>query len=155
MIKVSQSIIDTQAAINALQKTAGDAGAIVSFEGIVRRQSHTDGVKALFLQAYEPMTTNGIKAAVTRANTELPLIGATVLHRTGTIAVGETIVFVAAASLHRRAAFNAVDMLMDYLKTSALFWKKEITTTGETWIEPRSQDYIDAQRWAQTATRTN
>ena len=54
----------------------------------------------------------------------------------------------AAASIHRRAAFEAADFLMDYLKTEAVFWKKEATATGEHWIEPRSQDYQDRARWA-------
>ena len=60
---------------------------------------------------------------------------------------GETIVFVATASKHRRAAFEAADFLMDYLKTEAVFWKKETTPDGATWIEPRQGDYQDAARW--------
>lgn len=59
----------------------------------------------------------------------------------------ETIVFVAAASKHRRDAFEATDFLMDYLKTEAFFWKKEVYENGEKWIEPRAQDYSDAKRW--------
>ena len=70
-----------------------------------------------------------------------------VLHRIGEIPVGDTIVFVAAASKHRREAFEAVDFLMDYLKTEAIFWKKEITMNDSKWIEPREKDYLDAKRW--------
>ena len=61
--------------------------------------------------------------------------------------VDDIIVFVATASKHRRAAFEAADFLMDYLKTEAVFWKKETTEAGETWIEPRVDDYQDAARW--------
>lgn len=64
------------------------------------------------------------------------------------MAPSDTIVFVATASKHRRAAFEAADFLMDYLKTKAVFWKKEVTEAGATWIEPRLEDYDDAARWA-------
>lgn len=60
---------------------------------------------------------------------------------------GETIVFVAAASKHRRDSFEAADFLMDYLKTKAIFWKQESTESGAEWIEPRAEDYADATRW--------
>ena len=69
-------------------------------------------------------------------------------HRVGEILPGETIVFVATASTHRRAAFEAADFLMDYLKTEAVFWKKESTDQTDSWIEPRADDYADAERWA-------
>ena len=63
-------------------------------------------------------------------------------------APGEAIVFVAAAAEHRRAAFEAADFLMDYLKTRAPFWKKESGPDGERWIEPRPSDYQDLERWS-------
>ena len=61
--------------------------------------------------------------------------------------VGDPIVLVAAAAAHRRAAFEACDFLMDYLKTEAIFWKRETSANGTTWIEPRSEDYDDNNRW--------
>ena len=75
------------------------------------------------------------------------ILGLEVEHRTGVIPVGETIVYVAAASRHRREAFLATDFMMDYLKTEAIFWKKEYRVSGINWIEPRVQDYKDAKRW--------
>ena len=100
------------------------------------------------LTAYSPLTENGIKAAVKAAETRWDLENVLVAHRTGDMFPGDTIVFVAAASKHRRAAFEAADFLMDYLKTEAVFWKKEITENGQAWIEPRAEDYIDKNRWA-------
>ena len=127
-----------------------DAGAIVSFSGIVRPENSTgDAVTGLYLQAYSPMTERGMTASLTEALKRWPLDGAMVLHRIGDMAPGDTIVFVATASAHRRAAFEAADFLMDYLKTQAVFWKKETTAAGSTWIEPRAEDYADAARWAQ------
>ena len=70
-----------------------------------------------------------------------------VQHRVGEMKAGDTIVFVATASAHRRAAFEAADFLMDYLKTKAVFWKREKTDLGDAWIEPRDADYADAERW--------
>jgi molybdopterin synthase catalytic subunit len=70
-----------------------------------------------------------------------------VVHRSGAIAAGEPIVFAGAASLHRRAAFDAADYLMDRLKTEAVFWKREVGQEGSTWIEPTEADHADRERW--------
>lgn len=147
MIKVSESVIDAAQELATFETTTPGAGAIVSFSGLVRDTSSKGTVKSLHLQAYEPMTSAGIKAAAEQAKTRWPLLSLCVRHRIGDIAPGETIVFVAAASAHRRAAFEAADFLMDYLKTDAIFWKKEVTDQGEIWIEPRAEDYTDSARW--------
>ena len=147
MIRVSDEVINAPHALGAFEREIQDAGAIVSFTGQVRPQSSAGEVTALFLQAYSPMTEKGIEGALTEALRRWPLSGAHILHRTGEMRAGETIVFVATASKHRRAAFEAADFLMDYLKTEAVFWKKETTTDGTTWIEPRQDDYTDAARW--------
>ncbi|WOR16187.1 molybdenum cofactor biosynthesis protein MoaE [Hyphomonas sp. FCG-A18] len=148
MIEVSDAPIDASATLASFEKEIAGAGAVVSFSGMVRDTSASGTVKALHLQAYEPMTRNGIMDAVAQAETRWPLAGVRVLHRTGEIATGQTIVFVATASAHRRAAFEAADFLMDYLKTQAVFWKKEVTENGAVWIEPRAEDYTDSARWA-------
>ena len=148
MIRVSDDTIVASAALLAFEQSVTGAGAIFSFSGLVRDVSAKGRVETLHLQAYEPMTTNGIREAVYRANARWPLEGVCVRHRTGDMAAGDTIVFVATASAHRRAAFEAADYLMDYLKTKAVFWKKEVTEDGAYWIEPRTEDYEDAARWA-------
>ena len=147
MIRVSDEEIYASQALREFELSVRDAGAIVSFTGQVRPQSSAGEVSALFLQAYSPMTENGIENALAEAQQRWPLAGAHILHRTGEMRAGDTIVFVATASKHRRAAFEAADFLMDYLKTEAVFWKKETTPDGATWIEPRQDDYQDAARW--------
>ena len=147
MIRVSDDVIDAPQALSAFERNKHDAGAIVSFTGQVRPVSAGGNVSALFLQAYSPMTENGIENALAEAQRRWPLSGTHILHRTGEMKAGDTIVFVATASKHRRAAFEAADFLMDYLKTEAVFWKKETTDDGATWIEPRQDDYQDAARW--------
>lgn len=147
MIRVAEEPINAPEALKAFEQELSDAGAIVSFTGQVRPQSAAGEVSALFLQAYSPMTENGIENALAEAQQRWPLAGVHILHRTGEMPAGETIVFVATASKHRRAAFEAADFLMDYLKTEAVFWKKETTSEGAVWIEPRQGDYQDAARW--------
>ena len=147
MIRVSDAVIDASKALREFERGVGEAGAIVSFTGQVRPVSAAGDVSALTLQSYSPMTERGIERALQQAQEKWPLAGAHILHRTGEMQAGETIVFVATASKHRRAAFEAADFLMDYLKTEAVFWKKETTDQGETWIEPRQDDYQDAARW--------
>ena len=124
------------------------AGAIVSFSGHVRTDE-IDGepTQALVLQAYEPLTAAGITDAIKTAYARFNVDDICVRHRIGHMAPSDTIVFVACASRHRRDAFLAADFLMDYLKTEAFFWKKEIGHDSEKWIEPRNADYQDAQRW--------
>ena len=148
MLTVSDAPIDASALLQAFETSAAGAGGIVTFSGQVRPEAVNGSVKSLFLQAYSPMTETGISAAIDDAKSRWPLTHVQVAHRVGEILPGETIVFVATASTHRRAAFEAADFLMDYLKTEAVFWKKESTDQTDSWIEPRADDYADAERWA-------
>lgn len=147
MIRVSPDRLDSAALLRSFEASVGDAGAVVSFSGLVRSTSSAGEVKQLHLQAYSPMTENGIEAALMEAKSRWPLSSTIVHHRIGDMQPGDTIVFVATASKHRRAAFEAADFLMDYLKTKAVFWKRETTASSDIWIEPRDQDYSDAKRW--------
>ena len=130
------------------EKGCGDAGAIASFLGRVRAE---DGVKSLELQSYPPVTEQGIEQAIKEAKSRWELINVQIIHRIGVIKPGQAIVLVMCASKHRRDSFQACDYLMDYLKTEAIFWKKQNYTDEHKlkseWIEPRSQDYIDKNRW--------
>jgi molybdopterin synthase catalytic subunit len=125
-----------------------DAGAVVSFSGIARDATAGAVVATLELEAYPGFTEPAIEAMEAEARQRFAVLDLLVVHRFGLIAPGEVIVFVAAAAVHRRAAFQAADYLMDRLKTDAPFWKKETGPDGERWIEPRPSDYDDAQRWA-------
>ena len=128
------------------------AGAIVSFSGKVRIDKQKESeTQALILESYEPITSREIESKRLESLERWNLDDALIIHRIGKMTPGETIVFVAAAAKHRRAAFQAADFLMDYLKTEAFFWKKEITSDGANWIEPKEIDYQDAQRWTASA----
>lgn len=145
---VSADVINAGSVLAAFENEVGGAGGIVSFTGRVRPDSKHGRVAKLHLQAYSPMTERGIEKAISETANRWPLSGIKVIHRVGDMAPGDTVVFVAAAATHRRDAFEAADFLMDYLKTNAIFWKKEITDQGEVWIEPRPEDYQDNARWA-------
>jgi molybdopterin synthase catalytic subunit len=124
-----------------------DVGAVVSFTGLVRGEVET--VEALELEAYPGFTDLEIGRMADAAALRHGLIDVLIVHRIGRMRPGEPIVFVATAAAHRRAAFEGADQLMDYLKSRAPFWKKSVDVTGERWIEPRPEDYQDAQRWDQ------
>ncbi|MEL6956290.1 MAG: molybdenum cofactor biosynthesis protein MoaE [Pseudomonadota bacterium] len=134
--------------LTGFQEGLQHSGGIVSFSGVVRgKNAEGDRVISLFLQEHPTLTERGIQAALDEASARWTLEDGLVRHRIGSITPGETIVFVATASAHRRAAFEAADFLMDYLKTKAVFWKKEVTKAGAAWIEPRAADHHDFDRW--------
>ncbi len=122
-----------------------DVGAVVSFTGLVRTEGDT--VQALELEAYRGFTDIEIGRMADDAVLRHGLIDLLIVHRIGRLAPGDPIVFVATAASHRRAAFEAADQLMDYLKSRAPFWKKSHDADGARWIEPRDEDYQDAARW--------
>ena len=120
------------------------SGGIASFIGKVRAG---EGVEALELSHYEPLTLPGMRALGEAALARWPLDGLLILHRTGTMRPGAPIVLVAAAARHRRDAFEAADFAMDHLKSDAWFWKREKRGDGWHWIEPRPEDHADLARW--------
>ena len=128
-------------------RSAG-AGAVVSFMGVARPVAH-DGadVTNLFLDHHPRLTARSLEAIAEDARARFALADAHIVHRCGSIAPGEPIVFVAAAAAHRRAAFEAADCMMDRLKSEAVFWKREDRADGAEWIEPTGADARDLARW--------
>lgn len=126
-----------------------NAGAVVSFTGLARpRTRDGQSLKALFLEHHPRLTMQSLETIARTTAERFDLEGLCVLHRCGTILPGEPIVFVAAASAHRRAAFEAADHAMDRLKSEAVFWKREDYAEGSAWIEPTQADARDLARWS-------
>ena len=121
------------------------SGGVVSFLGQVRCG---DGVEALELRHYEPLTLPGMQALAATTLARWPLDGLLLIHRIGEMTPGEPIVLVCAAARHRRDAFAAADYAMDHLKGDAWFWKRERVAGAWRWIEPRAEDHADRARWA-------
>lgn len=132
------------------QFTAGLAGkgAVVSFLGIARpRTSDGELVQRLVLDHHPRLTLSSLNEIAAAALERFEISSLRIVHRRGAVAPGETIVFVAAAAVHRRAGFEAADYMMDRLKTDAVFWKREDGPAGPRWIEPREDDYSARERW--------
>ena len=123
-----------------------NAGAIVTFTGIVRNTSLGD-LKTLTIEHYPAMTEKAISEIAQTAIDRWSLQDALVLHRYGNLVPGEGIMMVATAAAHRSDAFAAADFLMDYLKSRAPFWKKEITASGANWVEAKDSDEQALRRW--------
>ncbi|MFQ6595039.1 MULTISPECIES: molybdopterin synthase catalytic subunit MoaE [Pseudomonas] len=147
MIRVQVEAFDPGAEVNAMHAANVGVGAVVSFVGYVRDFNDGREVSGMFLEHYPGMTEKALANIAVEAEQRWPLLKLEVLHRIGVLEPGEPIVFVAAASAHRQAAFDACAFVMDYLKTRAPFWKKENTNEGPRWVEGRHSDHAAADRW--------
>lgn len=125
----------------------GNVGALVSFIGQVRDMNDGDEINTLTLEHYPEMTQKALQVIETEAKTRWDVIDALIIHRVGTLKPQDQIVLVAVTSAHRGEAFHACEFIMDYLKTSAPFWKKEATNQGERWVEAKLSDDAAKQRW--------
>ncbi|MAV54226.1 MAG: hypothetical protein CBE20_08670 [Gammaproteobacteria bacterium TMED260] len=155
MITVQQADFDLAAEYKRLREDAGDAGAIVTFTGLVREFYMPDADEALtggstqtlYLEHYPGMTEKSLQDIVAKAESRWPLLGTRIIHRIGKLHPGDQIVMVATASSHRHAAFEAAEFIMDYLKSHAPFWKKQSSATSSDWISSRSSDSEALKRW--------
>jgi len=143
-VRVQSADFDIGAESEALAGQGRTVGALASFVGVVRGD---DDLVALVLEHYPGMTEREIARHMDEARSRWPLLGVTIIHRIGRLVPGDRIVFVGVTSLHRRAAFEACDFLMDYLKTRAPFWKREERTSGSAWVEAKASDDDAAGRW--------
>jgi molybdopterin synthase catalytic subunit len=148
MIRLSDQPFEPGVLLGDFSRDRRETGAIASFTGLCRAEG--GAAQILELEAYPGFTEAAITEMAQAAKTRFGLQDYLVVHRIGRIGPGEAIVFVATASSHRRAAFEACDHLMDYLKSRAPFWKKQHGPDGAHWIEPTAQDRADAQRWDET-----
>ena len=146
--RLEEQRIDPQRELGELIARDGGDGAVVSFVGVARPRSSTgEGVRELVLEHHPVLTLKSLQEIAVEAAERFDVTRVRVVHRCGSVAAGEPIVFAGAASKHRRAAFAATDYLMDRLKTEAVFWKREAGETGSAWIEPTEADYADRDRW--------
>jgi len=148
MIALAEAPFDPGALLTEFSQGRSEVGAVATFTGIARAEAGS--TTTLELEAYPGFTESEIGRIADEARTRFGLDDFLIRHRVGKIAPGEPIVFVATAARHRRAAFEACDYLMDYLKSRAPFWKKEHGPDGARWIEPRAQDHADIARWEET-----
>lgn len=146
-VRVQSQPFDTARETQILTSGRADIGAVVAFTGLCRDEAGT--LAALELEHYPGMAEAEISRIAAEAAGRWPLLGLTVVHRSGKLLPGEPIVLVLTASAHRKAAFEGADFLMDYLKTQAPFWKKEHRADGSQgeWVEAKESDEEAAVRW--------
>lgn len=123
-----------------------ETGAIVNFVGKVRSDPDNP-LCYMLIEHYPGMTDMAITKFVEEAYARWKLIDCLVIHRFGKLKPGEVIVLVATSSKHRSEAFEAAEFLMDYLKSRAPFWKKEVSKKGEQWVQSKEADEVSLEKW--------
>ena len=144
-IRVEEAEFNAGEEVNKFSARAVKSGAIVSFTGKVRDVS--GGLIHMEIEHYPAMTAKAITEIANEASTRWSLEDVTVIHRYGQLAPGDDIMMVLTASRHRSDAFAAAEFLMDYLKSRAPFWKKELTKQGGSWVAARDEDEDALKRW--------
>jgi molybdopterin synthase catalytic subunit len=138
---------ELSAEVAALRQGDARVGAVCSFVGTVRDRNEGDAVATLELEHYPGMTEKSIEAMIDAAMARFDIYAARVVHRVGLLQPLDQIVLVAVTSAHRGESFQACEFLMDYLKTQAPFWKKEVTPAGARWVDARVSDDAALARW--------
>ncbi len=144
-LSVQAEAFDLGAESNAFAASVVGAGAVVTFTGLVRDNGGL--LAAMEIEHYPGMTEKAIAAIMDQAVERWSLNDVLVIHRFGRLAGGDAIMMVATASRHRSDAFAAAEFLMDYLKSRAPFWKKELSADGASWVAARDEDEAALRRW--------
>jgi molybdopterin synthase catalytic subunit len=144
-LSVQEAAFDLGAEANRFSHDVKGAGAVVTFTGLVR--DNGGQLTAMEIEHYPGMTEKAISAIMEEAVARWALADALVIHRFGVLRAGEPIMMVATAAPHRADAFAAAEFLMDYLKSRAPFWKKEISALGADWVAAKDSDEAALTRW--------
>ena len=153
-LSVSIQVQDFDVSHELAQLRDNDArvGAVCSFVGTVRERNSGNAISSMELEHYPGMTEKSITSMMEEAAKRFDIYGARVIHRIGLLHPQDQIVLVAVTSAHRGSSFHACEFLMDYLKTQAPFWKKEVTPEGSRWVDARESDDVALARWGISAS---
>ena len=146
-VRVQTQDFDLSAEVAALRAGRPQVGAVACFVGTVRDLNQGTGVSSMTLEHYPGMTERALETIVAQARARWTLDDVLVVHRVGELAPLDQIVLVAVTSAHRGEALAACEFVIDWLKTQAPFWKKEITPDGARWVDAREADDAAAARW--------
>jgi molybdopterin synthase catalytic subunit len=146
-VVIQHEDFDVGAEMAVLRAMSNNVGAMVSFVGLVRDLSYSDKVENIYVEHYPGMSEKALNKIIAEANKRWELLGVRVIHRVGTLGPNDQIVLVATASSHRGNAFSACEFIIDYLKTDAPFWKKEVKPQGGEWVVTKDSDVQRMQRW--------
>ena len=145
-IIVQTNEFDLTTEVNLAKANNSCVGAIVSFVGTVR-DLRSKSLSSMTLEHYPGMTEKSLELIATKAREKWELHNITIIHRIGTLNVNDQIVLVITTSKHRQEAFDSCNFIIDYLKTDAPFWKKELTENNKGWVEARVSDKKQKKRW--------
>lgn len=146
-IKIQTEDFDVSEEIKSLRAGKPEIGAVATFVGTVRDLNDGSSVQCMELEHYPGMTEKSLEEIVLEAKKRWDLQGVTIIHRVGPLKPLDQIVLVITASGHRGEAFASCEFVMDYLKTSAPFWKKEATPEGARWVDARTTDEERLKKW--------
>ena len=144
-VRVQAEPFDHGAECAAFARGRHGVGAVVTFLGLVRDDEGS--LRCMEIEHYPGMTEKAIAEIVAQAVDRWSLADALVIHRHGRLAPDEAIMMVATAARHRKAAFEAAEFLMDYLKSRAPFWKKEVGVDRAGWVAAKDEDEDALARW--------
>ncbi len=153
-VSIQTQDFDVSQELSALRMGDARVGAVCSFLGTVRERNDGSTVASMALEHYPGMTEKSIAAMMDEAKKRFDIFAARVIHRVGLLHPEDQIVFVAVTSAHRGESFKACEFLMDYLKTQAPFWKKEVTPEGARWVDARVSDDQALARWGIEASNS-
>ena len=146
-VQIQTADFDLTQEVARLRQNDAGVGAVCAFVGTVRDSNDGSSVASLELEHYPGMTETSIQAMMAQAQARFDIRAARVIHRVGLLQPQDQIVLVAVTSAHRGESFQACEFLMDYLKTQAPFWKKEVTPEGARWVDARVSDDQALARW--------
>ena len=145
-IVVQTEDFDLTSEVELIKSTNSSIGAVVSFIGTVRDLT-SESLISLTLEHYPGMTEKSLRSIADKARKKWEIESVTIIHRVGTLDAGDQIVLVITSSKHRQAAFDSCNYIMDFLKTDAPFWKKEVSDKEEKWVGKRESDEEQKKRW--------
>ncbi len=145
-IIVQTEDFDLASEVELIKSTNSCIGAVVSFIGTVRDLT-SESLVSLTLEHYPGMTEKSLRSIAKKARKKWEIESVTIIHRVGTLGIGDQIVLVITSSKHRQAAFDSCNYIMDFLKTDAPFWKKEVSDKEEKWVGKRESDEEQKKRW--------
>jgi len=146
-VRVQNEDFDVSAELTSMRLSSHNIGAVVSFIGQVRDMNDGDHIQTLTLEHYPGMTEKALETIENEAKRRWDIIDALIIHRVGRLQPQDQIVLVAISGAHRGEAFKACEFIMDFLKTQAPFWKKEVTDQGGRWVEAKLSDDAAQARW--------
>lgn len=146
-VSIQHEDFDVGAVMAEMRATSNNVGAMVSFVGLVRDLSYDEKVENIFVEHYPGMSEKALNKIIDEAKQRWDLLAVKVIHRVGTLGPNDQIVLVATASSHRGHAFSGCEFIIDYLKTDAPFWKKEVKNQGGEWVVTKDSDVQRMERW--------